>query len=134
MNSNQARERCEQCLNTLYVQRDLERIQDFFSEDVVAHPMPPGVPPGLPGVKAMTQAWLEGFSELSVKLETFNHEQDQVALQLVVTGKHTGSFMGIAPTGRSFSIIDKPRYRLENGKIAEMWHDPDINGLMRQIS
>ena len=133
MDATQARQLYEQCLNTLYIERDLERMKDFYCDDVISHPLPPGMPSGLPGVRAMTQAWLESFSDLAYELENFTHEQGHVSARLVVSGRHTGPFMGIAPTGRRITIVDSPRYRFENGKIAELWYSPDIPGLMQQL-
>lgn len=134
MDATQARKMCEEFLNTIYVRRELERMKEYYDENVVSHPEIPGIPPGLTGVKAMAQAWLEAFSDVGVTLESFTHEQGHVTTRYTVTGRHTGAFMGIAPTGRRISIVDNPRYRLENGKITEFWHTPDLPALMQQLS
>ena len=134
MNTVQARQCYEQYLTHVYIARDLNRMSDFLSENVVAHPCPPEVPPGLLGVKAMAQAWLGGFSELGFTIEAFSQEQDHVTARIVVTGRHTGPFMGLAPTGRRITFVDSSRLRIENGKIAEVWAETDVPGLMRQIS
>ncbi len=134
MDTTQARRHYEQYLNTLYIQRDMDRLHEFVADDVISHRMPPGVPPGISGVRAITQAWLGGFSEVQYTLESFTQDQGHVETRLVVTGVHTGPFMGLAPTGRRITFVDSSRLRMENGKIVEVWANTDIPALMQQLS
>lgn len=133
MDATQARTFYEECLNTLYLRRDLERMADFYAPGVTAHPSPPGLPPGIEGLKLMTQGWLMAFSDTRIRIESFTQEGDCISCQLVMTGTHTGPFLGVPATGRSVELVDRPRYRLENGRIVEFWHSPDIQTLMSQL-
>jgi predicted ester cyclase len=49
-------------------------------------------------------------------------------------GSHTGKANGLMrPTGRHFQVSGVSRFRIENGKIVEVWNDWDRNELFRQI-
>jgi predicted ester cyclase len=45
----------------------------------------------------------------------------------------SGSFMGMSPTGKSFTIPAVQICRLVEGKLAEMWGLPDSGSQMRQL-
>jgi predicted ester cyclase len=133
MDAQQARERYEQYLTRLYVQRDVESMTDFFAPDAVAHPLPPGIPEGVLGLKLMARVWLESFSDIHFTVHSFLHDQGMVAARITVTGVHTGSFMGIAPTGRRVEISDHPHYRLHQGRVVEIWDQLDMMSLLQQL-
>jgi len=49
-------------------------------------------------------------------------------------GSHTGRANGMMkPTGKHFQVSGTSRFRIENGKIVEVWNDWDRNDLFRQI-
>lgn len=49
-------------------------------------------------------------------------------------GSHSGKANGLMkPTGKHFQVSGTSRFRIENGKIAEVWNDWDRNELFRQI-
>ena len=58
---------------------------------------------------------------------------DRVAVRFVLTGTHTGSFMGIAPSGRSVSVVTNVLMRVVDGKVADLRGIFDEAGLLRQI-
>lgn len=58
---------------------------------------------------------------------------DLVAALHIHTGIHTGSFMGMPPTGRTIKVQGLELFRIQNGKITELWRHDDDAGLMRQL-
>ncbi|GAA3021754.1 hypothetical protein GCM10010447_59600 [Streptomyces fulvorobeus] len=56
-----------------------------------------------------------------------------IAVHFEVTGTHLGSFRGISATGRRVRIKQFTFYRLEDGKIAEVWDHADMDKALRQI-
>ena len=52
--------------------------------------------------------------------------------RLTLRGTHLGEFMGVAPTGKPVSWTAIAIYRLEEGRIAECWVEPDLLGLAMQ--
>lgn len=50
------------------------------------------------------------------------------------SGRHTGDFMGLSATGRSFAYKQIHIIRMADGKGAEHWAVRDDAGLMRQLT
>ena len=60
-------------------------------------------------------------------------EGDQVVTRSVMRGTHTGTWLGIAPTGKRVSIRMMVMQRIWNGKIAEDWVLVESLGLLQQL-
>jgi hypothetical protein len=60
-------------------------------------------------------------------------EANLVAARLVVSGTHLGDFMGMPPTGRSFTVQHMHMYRVEVGTVAEHWACRDDLGQLAQL-
>jgi steroid delta-isomerase-like uncharacterized protein len=73
------------------------------------------------------------FPDVHVTEENIIAEGDYVAIRLTDRGTHQGTFSGIPPTGKSFTISIIEIYRIENGKIVEHWGGPDTFSLLQQI-
>ena len=73
------------------------------------------------------------FSNLHIKIEQLIVEGDMAAARFSVSGKHSGEFMGIPPTGKEMKTTVNNIYRFEGDKIAEVWSEWDQVGLMRQL-
>ena len=113
-------------------QGDLDAIDDIFAEDVVVH-TPMGEFRGLEAVKDLYESDREGFTESTETIHAVVAEGDTVAIRLTERGTHEGEFFGIEPTGSAFEIQTMAFFRIEDGKIAEWWMQPDTLGLVRQL-
>lgn len=133
MDAAKARQFYEESLNALYIQRNVGRLADFYTPNVVTHPAFPGQAPGLQGYELVLRAFLDTFSDITYRIESFSHEGDTFSCNLVMTGTHIGNFMGIPATGRKAEVVNNLRCRLENGKIAEYWSNVDTQALQRQL-
>jgi predicted ester cyclase len=60
-------------------------------------------------------------------------EGDKVATRFTMSGKHTGTMMGIAPTGKSIHISASGIFRIVEGKLTDNWVNFDALGLLQQI-
>ncbi|MBI1296745.1 hypothetical protein GC175_17455 [bacterium] len=62
-------------------------------------------------------------------------EGDKVVSRLVVSGTHTGEFVGVAGTGKRFSLTATWIHRLEDGRIVEGrdWGEWNVLEFMRQV-
>ena len=58
---------------------------------------------------------------------------DKVVLRTTNRATHMGEFQGIPPTGRNISFGQIAIYRMVDGKIAEIWEEADLFGLMQQL-
>jgi predicted ester cyclase len=58
---------------------------------------------------------------------------DRVVLRTTNCATHEGNFQGIAPTGRRISFGQIAIYRIADGKIADIWEEADLLGVMQQL-
>ena len=73
------------------------------------------------------------FPLYSIEIEMMVAEDDLVSVIGRLYGTHTGAFMGIPPTGKSFDVPLCIMYRIRNGKIVDHWMVMDSAVLMRQM-
>lgn len=60
-------------------------------------------------------------------------EGDKVSARFIVSGTHTGEFLGIPPTGNAVTIIGTGIIRFADGKDVEHHVNFDALGLMQQL-
>jgi SnoaL-like polyketide cyclase len=58
-----------------------------------------------------------------------------VAGRWTMTGTNTGTFdlFGLPPTGRPVTMTGQEIFRARGGKFAEVWHQEDAPGMLRQL-
>jgi steroid delta-isomerase-like uncharacterized protein len=112
---------------------NLDKIDDLVTDDVVDHEQMPGQPEGKEGVKFFVNTMREGFSDIKATVGQSLESGDLAAAQVTITGKHTGEFMGVPASDKSFEIGAIDIIRIEDGKCAEHWGVTDNMALMQQI-
>ena len=119
-----AKKRLVQRLHYLWNTGDLSLIPEIYAPDFVAH-MPKGWDvsewSGHDGVREAINAIRTAFSEWTETIADMISEDDRVVTRYVSTGRHTGPFIGIAPTGKHIRLDEISIYRLQNGRVAEQW-------------
>lgn len=81
-----------------------------------------------------TGLWLrEAFADLRFEDLDAITEGERVAVQATMTGRHTGEFQGIQPTGKIFRQRQIHLFRLRGGKIIEHVAQRDDLGLLLQL-
>ena len=113
--------------------RQIDRLGEFFTDDVVDHTLPPGTPQGLGSKRAQVEAFLTAFSDLKIEYQDQVAEGDKVAGRVTMTGTHDGEMFGIPPTGKSISVSGMDVLRFADGKIAEHWAVIDQLSMMQQL-
>ncbi len=73
------------------------------------------------------------FSELTFTVEDMVAEGDEVAVRVMVRGRHAGVYQGIQPTRRQVEFGGISIQRIVDGKVAEEWQTNDQLGLLRQL-
>jgi steroid delta-isomerase-like uncharacterized protein len=73
------------------------------------------------------------YSDLSFTIEDEIVNGAKVAVRWTHRGRHTGEFMGAAPTGKLVTVTGINIFRLAAGKIEEIWVNSDDLGEMRQL-
>jgi steroid delta-isomerase-like uncharacterized protein len=112
---------------------DLDALDDLVADDLVEHQEMPGMPPGKEGVYAFVTTFRTAFPDLRAEIQGMVAEGDEVWVHAVMTGTHTGEFLGIAPTGKAFNVVAFDRVRVRDGKAVEHWGASDDLGMMTQL-
>lgn len=87
-----------------------------------------------PDELAHSVAWLRAaFSELKFDEQDVLVSGDKVAMRVVMSGCHTGEFIGHAPTGRRFAAEQVHLFTLWNGKILTHHAVRDDLAMHRQL-
>lgn len=73
------------------------------------------------------------FPDLELRLDDTVAEDDRVVVRWSFRGTHRAEMRGLPATGRRVEFSGMSMYRLENGRIAEIWTSFDTVGYLRQI-
>jgi steroid delta-isomerase-like uncharacterized protein len=84
-------------------------------------------------LKLRAGALISAFSPCTFKIEDIVAEGDRVAVRWRSRGTHSGEFMGIPPTNRSYEIAGIDFHRLADGRMAEHWHVVDQLSQLQQL-
>jgi predicted ester cyclase len=115
---------------------DLAALAEVVSPRILVHPT---AMPCEPGYYAKTgiEQWLEeqwcAFPDLAVTHDFSVASGDIVAARWHARGTSQGDFLSVAPTGRSLDYTGLSMYRIEAGRIAEIWETRNSLGILRQL-
>jgi steroid delta-isomerase-like uncharacterized protein len=119
-------------IDRVFVRQDPAAVDELAAVDFTAHTFGT-LPPGREPLKqAMARAGA-GVSDPEFRIEDVLAEGDRVAVRLTTTATHSGTFMGVPPTGRRYSISEIHIFRVRNGQVTEHWHEFDRAALLRQL-
>lgn len=88
----------------------------YFDENVTGISNPENMV-GIDAFKAYYQNFLTGFSDRSFIIKNIFGHGDQLVKHWNFTGKHTGDFFGIPPTGNTVDLQGVTIAKMKNGKI-----------------
>ena len=108
-------------------------LDELAVEDYVEHDPFPGQGNGRADLKARVQALQSAFDPLRFTVEDVIAEGDKVVVRWKNAGTHSGSFMGIPATNKTFSVAGIDVHTVRDGRIAEHWHVVDQLGQMQQM-
>ena len=112
---------------------DLSVVDQLYAPAYVSHSFPPDFPPDREGLKQFVTAFRTAFPDLHWTLDDVVSEGEKVIARMTGTGTHRGEFMGVAATGKSFSVNGFLQARFEDGKWAEDWVSLDQLGMLQQL-
>jgi len=119
-------------IDRVFVHQDASAIDELAAEDFTPHtfgPMQPGREPLKEGMRRAAA----GVSDAEFEIHDMIAEGDKVAARLTTRARHTGTFMGLPPTGKPYSIDEIHIFRLRDGQVTEHWHEFDKMVLMAQL-
>lgn len=112
---------------------DYDAFESVFDPGVEVHTAAGGTSRGIAAQKDAWTAGHAGLSSLTHQLVEALSDGDRVSARLVVSGFHTGSFLGIPPTGRTVQVDQALFARVTEGRIVEMWEITDTGSGLRQF-
>ncbi len=113
---------------------NLDVLDELIAPDAADHNPFPGQPEGAEGVKFVFNLLYGAFPDMKQEIKDVLAEGDRVVIRTSFSGTHQGEFMGMAPTGKSFTVdsIDIVRFG-DDGKMVEHWGLFDQMSLMMQL-
>jgi steroid delta-isomerase-like uncharacterized protein len=112
--------------------RDHETLSELLADGVVEH----GIHEELHGVDEILgflDSHFEAFPDYSGTTDAMVAEGDTVAVRYTVSGTHTDEYRDVEPTGHTVQWSGMAMYRIEDGRIAEIWIEEDRLGLLEQL-
>ena len=112
---------------------------DIVAADVLLHPefsLHTPLPTPGPGIEAMNNVIITcraAFHGLQVTVDDIMAEGDKVTARFTARGVHNGEFMGLPATGKGITMTGIEIFRIKDGKIAELWGEANLMGLMQQL-
>ena len=106
-----------------------EDLADFVARDVVANGTERGLDAYAEGLRAVVRA----FPDYRWELRHLVIDPPWIAAHFADTGTHRGPFLGVPATGRSVSTQEFAFYRVDAGRIAEVWVTADDLHLLQQL-
>ena len=132
MTLEQNKEIAKRFIQEVFVESDEAAVDELAAPDFTPHSWGE-MPPGVDGLKAAQRRVSAGLSDARMTIEDVIAEGDKVAVRLISHGRHTGEFMGMPPSDKSYDISEIHIFRIVDGKVAEHWRDADMLGLMQQL-
>ena len=130
LNKKVARQLVEEILS----QGSMSLVDDLIVPDFIEHEtLPPGMPHSREGFAVMLTVMRSAFPDFKAKLEDIIAEEDKVVIRMTWTGTQQGEFMGMPPSGKSFSVGVIDIFRMAGGRIVEHWGLMDSMAMMQQL-
>ena len=121
-------------IEEVYNKRQLDLIEEFFTEDVILHMVGSPSSSGLAALQETIAKSLNAFPDFRLSFEDEIAAGDKVAARWTMTGTQKGELFGIPATGKQVTHSGMTFYRLANVKIAELWFLADSLGIMQQLA
>jgi steroid delta-isomerase-like uncharacterized protein len=112
---------------------DVEVCRPLFAEGATIHSTLEGAAMDVNGYQQIGRAFLAGFPDIDAKVVEQLEDGNKVINRVVWAGTHTGTFKGIAPTGRSFCHEGVTIDTVMDGRIVERRDYSDMMQIMQQL-
>ncbi len=107
---------------------------ELLADDFVLHqPFTPGPVYGAAGFRYTLSNFRMAFPDLESCLDTVIAEADLVAVRFTFTGTHRGEYLGVPATDQRVTWSGISLFRVQDGRIAEVWVEFDTLALQRQL-
>ncbi len=111
-------------------------VQAIASPDLIYHAPSPQLPPRTDSAETWANKRLQDYPDLDVSMEQAFSAGDMVATYVRFAGTHSGDAedaQGVPATGLQTEWVTMVNFRIECGKIVEVWSVADDLGRLRQL-
>ena len=112
---------------------EVDRVDAMYTEDVVDRMPIPGQPTGRAALKDVVRAFRTALPDLRMDLHGVLASGDRGVDFWTLTGTHSGSLFGVAPSGRRVRFSGIDMVRVADGRIAELWHVEEMAQFASQL-
>lgn len=112
---------------------DIAAADALLAPDFTLHVPLPAPGPGIEAMNNIITTCRAAFHDLNVTVEDTIADGDMVTARFTARGVHKGDFMGLPPTGKPIVMTGIEIFRVKNGRIAELWGEANLMGLMQQL-
>lgn len=112
---------------------DFDLFDKLFSPDFVDHTPQPGGTPDKDGARRLYVALRSAFPDFHADIHWQVADGDLVTTYKTYHGTHRGSFLGMAPTGRTVKFETVDAMRVTNGQIVEHWGVANLYKVLEQL-
>ena len=113
--------------------RDLTTLMSLHAADGVVDSPLGGHAKGSEAIRKVYEAWVASFPDAQFEPEAPIVDGERVAQVATVKGTDMGGFMGLAPTGKRFTMPMVFLFVIKDGKIQHERRVYDFTGLMIQL-
>lgn len=112
---------------------DSAAIDRYMAADFVAHDLPLAQA-GCDDYKRFISMFAASFSDMQHIVHDMFGCDNKVVARWTWSGIHTAEFMGNPASNRQITVKGIDIFNLREGRIADLWQEIDILGVLRQIS
>lgn len=111
---------------------DLDSVRQFWTDDTVEH-FPTGTVRGADDIAAYFQSVFDALDGFNLEIISAVGEGDDVFVHWRLTGRHAGTFLGVAPTGKAVDLEGMDHFALADGLVVSNTVRYDQMEFARQI-
>ena len=119
-------------IDEIFVGGSFDAVDELLTDDFTPH-TGATTGPGREPLKAAIRRVAAGLADATMTIEDMIAEGDRVAVRLTSRATQVGPFMGLPPSGRTYTIEEIHVFRIADGKVAEHWHQADFLGMFAQL-
>jgi predicted ester cyclase len=112
-----------------------EEFHALMASEFINHAAPSGMPNGPQSMWSTFQNILRpALSDLKVTIHDQIAEGNMVTTRKTISGIHSGTLMGVPPTGKDIAISVIDIVRVQDGKYAEHWGLNNLSNLLAALA
>ena len=111
----------------------IEIFDEVFSSDARIYFPGSFEPLSVDQVKQLADGFYNAFEVFAHNIRDLIADDDKVLARTRNSVTHTGEFVGISPTGKVIQFGELQLFRIDEGKIAELWIQEDFLRMYQQL-